>query len=92
MKQSASLRKISHEKVKQKKVLQPSEGFEAVEELKRFTDMKDELLIHNIDKNEQFVFKTSKTKMKMAAEMNIFFQKSFVSLMGIIKESAIWSL
>ena len=41
-----------------------------MEELKTFTDMKDELLIHNIDKNEQFVFKISKTKMKMAAEMS----------------------
>ena len=39
-------------------------------ELKHFTDIKDELLIYEIDTNEQYVFKTSTTKMKIDSEIN----------------------
>ena len=54
-----------------KPLLQPSDGFEAVEELKAYTDTKDKLLIYKINKNDQYVFKTSTKKMKIAQNMNI---------------------
>ena len=70
IKESASLKKISNEKIKLKRALQPSDGIEAVVSLKEYTDMRDKFLILKIDENDQYVFKTSSTQMKYASETN----------------------
>ena len=53
------MKKNSNEKIKQKKALQPSDGFEAVEELKAFTDTKDNScyikLIKTISMSSKFI-------------------------------------
>ena len=67
--ETTSLRKISNEKAKHKKIAQPNDGLEAIEELKLFTDIRDNLFIYEVNKNDQFVFKTSKTQMNIAKEM-----------------------
>ena len=67
----SSIRKISHEKAKQKNAMQPSSGFDALKELKLYMDRRDTLLIYDINRSEQYVFKTSQEKMKIAHEMNI---------------------
>ena len=56
--ESASLKKISNEKIKLKRALQPSDGIEAVVSLKEYTDIKDKFLIFKIDENDQYVLKT----------------------------------
>ena len=70
VKEMASLRKISNDKIKIKTSLQPLEGFSAVHELKAYTDVKDKLLIYKIDENDQFVFKSSTSQMKIAANLD----------------------
>ena len=70
IKESASLKKISNEKIKLKRALQPSDGIEAVVSLKEYTDMRDKFLILKIGENDQYVFKTSSTQMKYASETN----------------------
>ena len=67
----AKIKALSNEKVKQKKALQPSgAGFEAIKELKTCTDSQDPYLIHVINENEQYVFKTSPIQMKIAYSMD----------------------
>ena len=39
--------------------------------MKSFTDIRDNLFIYEVNKNDQFVFKTSKTQMNIAKEMNV---------------------
>lgn len=45
-------------------------GFNAVEDLKSYTDVQDPFMIYDINENEQFVFKTSTSQMKIAMEMD----------------------
>ena len=52
------------------RVLQPSDGIEAVVSLKEYTDIKDKFPIFKIDENDQYVFKTTSTQMELASEMN----------------------
>ena len=67
----ANVNALSNEKVKQKKASQPSGvGFEAIKEFKTYTDLQDPYLIHVINENEQDVFKTSFTQMKIACSMD----------------------
>ena len=67
----ANIKALSNEKVKQKKALQPSGvGFKAIKELKTYTDLLDPYLIHVINENEQYVFKTSSTQMTIACSMD----------------------
>ena len=62
---------MSNKKVKQKKALKVSDvGFEAIKELKTYTDLQDTYLIHVINENEQYTFKTSSTQMKIACSMD----------------------
>ena len=57
-------RAISNEKIKQRQRTLPyGEGYEAIREFKLSTDEKDPLLIYSVNKNEQIVFKTSRSKM-----------------------------
>ena len=69
-KKVVSKKAISNEKLKQKKLLQ-SKGtsFNGTKEYKCYTDAKDPFLIYAIDENQQYVFKTSRVKMEIAAEM-----------------------
>ena len=63
----ANVKALSNEKVKQKKSLQPSGvGFEVIKELRTYMDLQDPYLIDVINENEQYVFKTSSTQMKIA--------------------------
>ena len=71
VRQTSSLIRISNEKNKQKKVLQPCDGFDTIEELKAYTDTKDKLLIYDINNNDQYVFKTSTKMMQIAHDMNV---------------------
>ena len=67
----ANVKALSNERVKQKKALQPSGiGFEAFKDLKISTDLQDLYLILVINKNEQYVFKSSSTQMKIACSMD----------------------
>ena len=67
-----SKEKISNEKIKQKKMIQRSDGLDPIEQLKLYTDTKDKLLIYMISiKNNQYVFKTSTDMMKIAGDMNV---------------------
>ena len=62
---------LSNKKVKQKKALKVcGVGFEAIKELKTYTDLQDTYLIHVINENEQYAFKTSSTQMKIACSMD----------------------
>lgn len=61
---------ISNEKVKQLKEMNlHGVDYAAVKELKSYLDVKDPFLIYEIDENEQYVFKTSKEKLLLAAEI-----------------------
>ena len=63
---------MSNKKVKQKKALKVSDvGLEAIKELKTYTDLQDTYLIHVINENEQYAFKTSSTQIKIACSMDI---------------------
>ena len=53
-----------------KRVLQPSDGIEAVVSLKDYNDIKYEFLVFKIDENDQYIFNTSSAKMKFVSEMN----------------------
>ena len=92
IKKVSSTKLISNEKVRQKKTLQPDgEGFSAVKGLKTYTDQKDIFLIYDINENEQYVFKTSLRKMKIARRMDegyshfLFFMMNIVTLTAITK-------
>ena len=53
-----------------KKILAPQKNiFESILDLKSYVDEKDKYLIYKIDENKQFVFKTSKLKVKLAREI-----------------------
>ena len=45
-------------------------SFEGVENLKASTDETDKYLIYKIDAEEEYVFKTSKSKLNLASTMN----------------------
>ncbi|XP_066927735.1 uncharacterized protein [Clytia hemisphaerica] len=65
-----NVKNLSNEKIKQKKVMEPHGGsFEAVRNLKTYTDTQDPLLIKTIDENNELVFKTSTLEMKIAKNM-----------------------
>ena len=62
--------KISNEKIKQTKLQQPNgTSFEGIREYKKYTDSYDKLLVPEISDSEQYVFKTSQEKTKIANEM-----------------------
>ena len=44
-------------------------SFEGVENLKAWTDETDKYLIYKIDAEEEYVFKTSKSKLDLASTM-----------------------
>ena len=67
---TASIRQISNEKVKLKKEIEPSETIVDVKELKTYCDSRDKALIYEIDENRQLVFKSSRNQMQRAMEMN----------------------
>ena len=67
VKSFASIKNISNEKIKQKKILHPS--FTAIDELKQHNDQKEKYIIYAFHENEQYVFKSSEGKMKMAQQM-----------------------
>uniref|UniRef100_A0A7M5VBJ9 OTU domain-containing protein n=2 Tax=Clytia hemisphaerica TaxID=252671 RepID=A0A7M5VBJ9_9CNID len=68
--QVADTRKISNEKSKQKKVVYPlGENFKGVSDLKEFTDTKDKFLIYDINRNKQYIFKSSMDSLKIAKDM-----------------------
>ena len=48
--QTSSNRKISNEKTKQMKTIQPQKGFPGLLELKKFSDEKDQLLLFCVDR------------------------------------------
>ena len=61
---------ISNEKIKQKQQIEPhGTSYAALCEYKKYTDQKDPFLLHTINENHQYCFKTSKQKMIMANEM-----------------------
>ena len=70
VRETASLRKISNEKIKQKKILETSQGYPDVKELKDFVDLRDKFFIYELNENEQFVFKTSTNQIKLAMKMD----------------------
>ena len=66
-----SRRLISGEKKKQRKTIEPQGyGLDAAISLKRFTDEKNPLLLYEISKNAQEVFKSSSTKRHVANLMS----------------------
>ena len=71
VKKTSSVKKISNEKIKQQKVIQPFDGLDAIEELKLYTDTKDKLLTYDLNKNAQYVLKMSTDMMKIAGDMNV---------------------
>ena len=63
-------KKVSNEKIKQTKLQQPNgTSFEGIREDKKYTDSYDKLLVPEISDSEQYVFKTSLEKTKIASEM-----------------------
>ena len=61
---------ISNEKIKQKRQIElHGTSYAALCEYKKYTDQKDLFLLHTINENHQYCFKTSKQKMIMANEM-----------------------
>ena len=66
-----NVRKISNEKIKMVKKLQPSsKGFPGVEALQPYLAEKDRFLMYEINENSQYVFKTSLEKMKFPKSMH----------------------
>ena len=83
----SSVKTISNEKQKQKKIMQPNgNGFDAIVELKKYTDKQDPFMINVISANKEFIFKTSTEQMKIAARMNTdgehFMSKEFCHFDG----------
>ena len=70
IKQVACKKTISNEKIKQTKSIY-EHGFEykAVKDFKDYMDKKDKFLVYEINENEHYVFKSSKSKLKMAKDM-----------------------
>ena len=67
VKRVTNVRKISNEKIKMVKKLQPSsKGFPGVKALQSYLAEKDRFLMCEINENSQHVFKTSLEKMKFA--------------------------
>ena len=67
----SSKKKISNEKIKQKRIIYPDGcSFEAVISLKAYLDTVDPWLVYKIDEQAQVVFKTSKLKMEIAAKVS----------------------
>eukprot|EP00112_Aurelia_sp_Birch-Aquarium-sp1_P005421 Seg1616.2 transcript_id=Seg1616.2/GoldUCD/mRNA.D3Y31 product="hypothetical protein" protein_id=Seg1616.2/GoldUCD/D3Y31 len=70
VKRVANKKAIANEKTKQKKHFLPKgDNFEAVKEYKKYTDLKDELLVYVVDENNQHLFKTSTVQMNIAKKM-----------------------
>ena len=71
-KNTGSVKVLSNEKVKKKKVLQPDGvGFKVIKELKRYTDFQGPFFVYNINESQQSIFKNSTSKMKDTLEMDI---------------------
>ena len=71
VKSVTNVRKISNEKIKMVKKLQPSsKGFPGVKALQPYLAEKDSFLMYEINENSQYVFKTSLEKMKFAKSMH----------------------
>ena len=87
-----SKKKISNEKVKQKKLMYP-EGcsFAAVKTLKEiYLDSVDPFLIYKVDEKNQIIFKTSREKMEIARKVNdkkSFLSNEYCSFDGKVKRS-----
>ena len=72
VKKVANKRAVANEKAKQKRQILPKGvNFNAVSEYKKSTDEKDSFLVYEVDENNQVIFKTSRTKMNIANEMQI---------------------
>ena len=70
VKRVTNIRSISNEKVKQKKVIQPTgQSYKAIREFQDYVSENDKYLIYEINENLQYVFKTSKQKLLLAKEM-----------------------
>ena len=55
------VKKMTNEKIKQKRQIEPhGPSYAALCEYKKYTDQKDPFLLHNINENHQYCFKTSK--------------------------------
>ena len=71
VKSVTNVRKISNEKIKMVKKLQPSsKGFPGVKALQPYLAEKDSFLMYEINENSQYVFKTSLEKMKFPKSMH----------------------
>ena len=82
VKRMTSLKRISNEKIIQKKKIQPSDNLDAVKKNKEYTDRKDKMLIYDVT-----VFKTSSKKMKILdVSGNHFLQEEFCYFHGNHKE------
>ena len=78
----ANRKRISNKKIKQRKVFEPKENsFNGVQELKEWSDQEDKFLIYEIDQNQQYVFNSSKVKMKLAKHVDVqsahYWEKEF---------------
>ena len=90
VKSVTNVRKISNEKIKMVKKLQPSSKmFSGVKALQPYLAEKDRILMHKINENSQYVFKTSLEKMKFAKSMhrnnNTYMSSEYCFLTVIIK-------
>ena len=64
-------KRISSEKIKQRKVFEPKGNSFNVQELKEWSDQEDKFLIYEIDPNQQYVFKSSKMRMKLTKYVDV---------------------
>ena len=83
---------ISNEKIIQCKRFRSSgSNFDAVRQLKSYTDKQDELLVYNVDEINGTVFKTSTEKRKIARNMdkdgNHFLNEGFACFDGKVKRT-----
>ena len=83
---------IPNEKIKQCKRFRSSgSNFDAVGQLKSYTDKQNELLVYNVDEINGTVFKTSTEKMKIARNMdkdgNHFLNEVFLCFDGKVKRT-----
>ena len=70
VKKLTNIKRVSNEKIKQKKQIQPhGQSFSAVKELRTYVNENDKFLIYDVSESAQYVFKTSRTKLQMAHDM-----------------------
>ena len=87
----ADKKKISNEKIKQKRVLYPGSIFENVKTYKVYTDTEDKFYVYDLDENDQIVFKTLRKMHEIAREMSSAgneLSKEFCFFNGKVKRTA----